>query len=217
MQKLFLFDLDGTVLKVQNTIMAAIVDKSLTISGLEHEIKSEKKFAGRTDKDIFYSFVDAENHERYHQLKEAYIQLMLNELKPEHVSLISGVQEACHWLVDSNLTWGLLTGNYERSGLQKVRCSGFPLPVSFGVFGDEYAHRNHLAASSLAKAEAHFGHAFLPEELVIIGDTPKDIECAKVNGFISVAVSTGGYSKEELFACKPDFLIESLSELPALF
>jgi phosphoglycolate phosphatase-like HAD superfamily hydrolase len=217
MNKLFLFDLDGTILKVHHQKMAEIVDKSLAISGLSFAITSEKKFAGRTDHDIFNSFIPDLSQETYHQLKETYIDLMINELKKEHVDLLHGVDVVCTWLQSSQADWGLLTGNYERTGLQKVSCSGFPLPISFGVYGDEYASRNQLAASGLDKARQHFGKEFQPHQIVIIGDTPKDIECAKVNGYISVAVSTGGYTWEELQAHQPDFTIQSLSELIEIF
>lgn len=217
MNKLFLFDLDGTILKVHHHKMAEIVDKSLINTGLSFAITHEKKFAGRTDHDIFNSFVPDLSQELYQKLKNNYIDLMLKELNPEHVDLLDGVHIVCKWLIETKADWGLLTGNYERSGLQKVFCSGFPLPVSFGIYGDEHTHRNHLAASSLNKARQHFGKEFAPHQLVIIGDTPKDIECAKVNGYVSVAVSTGNYTKEELQSYQPDYAIQSLSELVHLF
>lgn len=47
---------------------------------------------------------------------------------------------------------------------------------------------------------------------MVIGDTPKDIECAKHNNFISVAVATGRYSVEELAKHQPDFVLTDLSD-----
>jgi len=46
---------------------------------------------------------------------------------------------------------------------------------------------------------------------VIIGDTPKDIECARAFGARCVAVTTGGYSCEEIAPHEPDALLADLS------
>lgn len=213
LQKLFLFDLDGTVLKVKTKKMVSIVDKTLTHVGLAHHTTLEKKFSGRTDKDIFHSYLDESNVHLYPLLKETYTQYMFNELQNVDVDLLLGVDSVCKWLVNNNLNWGLLTGNFELTGKQKILCSGFPLPVSFGLFGDDFTNRTELAAQAVQHGNAFFGKEFSPSDIVIIGDTPKDILCAKENGFISVGVTTGGYSQEELLAYQPSFVIQDLNQL----
>lgn len=217
LQKLFLFDLDGTVLKVKTHKMVAIVDKTLTHVGLAHHTKIEKKFSGRTDNDIFHSYLDDSNVHLYPKLKETYTELMLNDLQNEDVDLLSGVDTVCNWLTANSLDWGLLTGNFELTGKQKVLRSGFPLPVSFGLYGDFFTNRTELAAEAIKKGNAFFGKEFSPSDIVIIGDTPKDILCANENGFTSVGVSTGGYSKTDLLAHQPHFVIEDLAQLIHLF
>ena len=217
MHKLFLFDLDGTILKVKTPSMVSIVDRSLKDNGLEHKTLIEKKFAGRTDHDIFNSYLDASSNHLYDSLKNRYIDLMLTELTESDVDLIDGVHTVCDWLTTNQIDWGLLTGNYEISGKQKVKCSRFPLSVSFGVFGDHHTSRTELASQALALGKSYFQKEYNERDIIIIGDTPKDIICAKENGYIAVAVATGGYTFDELEAFNPDFTIHNLSELPQLF
>ena len=50
------------------------------------------------------------------------------------------------------------------------------------------------------------------DNVLVIGDTPKDIDCARAAGFVAVAVATGSYGKDELAAHQPDFLFENLSD-----
>ena len=47
---------------------------------------------------------------------------------------------------------------------------------------------------------------------MIIGDTPRDIECARHAGAYAIAVATGQYSREELAPYKPDTLFDDLSD-----
>jgi len=215
--KLFLFDLDGTLLNVKYHRMLHIVDESLKSVGLHQEIHREKKFSGRTDHDIFQSYLNIEMKHQYEQLKSRYIELMQNELKQEDVDLLDGAHEVANWITKNEINWGLLTGNYEVTGKLKVRNAGFPLEASFGIFGDGFLDRTVMAAEAITKAKLHFPFDISSESIVIIGDTPNDIRCAKENNYLSVAISTGAYSKQVLADYQPDFLIESLHELPKLF
>ena len=51
---------------------------------------------------------------------------------------------------------------------------------------------------------------------MVIGDTVHDISCARSIGAYAVAVPTGGATREELAAAKPDLLLESLSDAEPL-
>ncbi|UCD36558.1 MAG: HAD hydrolase-like protein, partial [Nitrospiraceae bacterium] len=46
----------------------------------------------------------------------------------------------------------------------------------------------------------------------VIGDTPRDVRCAKVHGARCIAVATGPYSREELLKTEADLVLDSLAE-----
>src|SRR4051812_15707535 len=53
-----------------------------------------------------------------------------------------------------------------------------------------------------------------PESMVMVGDGPQDIECARRAGVRSVAVDSPFGSHERLLAARPDVLLRTMSELP---
>jgi len=80
----------------------------------------------------------------------------------------------------------------------------------FGAYGCDHADRNLLGPLALQRAAAHAARSFTAEETWIIGDTPKDIACARALGARCLAVATGRFSVSELEAAGADFVIGSL-------
>jgi phosphoglycolate phosphatase-like HAD superfamily hydrolase len=77
----------------------------------------------------------------------------------------------------------------------------FTLP---GAFGDESHNRRDLPARAAERIRKHLQLDLAPEQFIVIGDTPNDIDCARHFGARAVAVGTGRtYSREEILACKP--------------
>jgi phosphoglycolate phosphatase-like HAD superfamily hydrolase len=87
----------------------------------------------------------------------------------------------------------------------------FDLP---GAFGDESHDRRDLPALAVERIRKHMQIDLGPEQFIVIGDTPNDIECAKHFGARSLAVGTGRfYTHEEMLACRPDAWLTDLSNL----
>jgi phosphoglycolate phosphatase-like HAD superfamily hydrolase len=106
----------------------------------------------------------------------------------------------------------LLTGNTEQGAGIKVRHFGLADYFAFGAYGCDHADRNRLGPIALQRAEAHAGKAFSAKETWIIGDTPKDIACAKAIGARCLAVATGSFSIEQLQSHGADLVVASLDE-----
>jgi phosphoglycolate phosphatase-like HAD superfamily hydrolase len=95
----------------------------------------------------------------------------------------------------------------ELMGLDKF----FTLP---GAFGDESHNRRDLPALAAERIRKHLQLDLAPEQFIVIGDTPNDIDCGRHFGARTVAVGTGRfYSTEEILACKPDALLPDLSDV----
>src|SRR6185369_16652039 len=117
-------------------------------------------------------------------------------------SLFPGVRELLERLnkLDDVLV-GLLTGNILRGAELKLRRWNLEPYFRFGAFGDDHENRSVLAQIALDKARALSGRPFSGAETTVIGDTPKDITCARAIGARAVAVATGSISREALAAC----------------
>ncbi|TFK65217.1 hypothetical protein BDN72DRAFT_962673 [Pluteus cervinus] len=98
---------------------------------------------------------------------------------------------------------GLLTGNSQVNALTKLRASTldtslFDLDIS--AFGDVQAKRVNLVHDAIRKLEVKYGIEGIvaPKNVTLVGDTPLDVECAKLAGCKILAVTTGVYKAEQL-------------------
>ena len=89
----------------------------------------------------------------------------------------------------------LVTGNLEPVARRKLASAGIGgyFPAGQGGFGSDAEDRGQLPAVARRRAGA-----WPRERTVVIGDTPRDIACARVDGVRVVAVATGPFSAEAL-------------------
>src|SRR4029079_15724715 len=95
---------------------------------------------------------------------------------------------------DASATLGLVTGNYARAVPLKLRAVGIdPAQFVVGAFGDDAPTRPELVRLAIDRWRARGAHPD-PARVVVIGDTPRDVDCARKNGCRSVAVATGWHA-----------------------
>jgi phosphoglycolate phosphatase-like HAD superfamily hydrolase len=73
--------------------------------------------------------------------------------------------------------------------------------------------RRRLPSLAARRAHALLGTRFRPGDVVVIGDTPHDIDCARAFGAVAVAVATGQHSRDELLAERPDLFFDDLADV----
>ena len=100
-------------------------------------------------------------------------------------------------LAQAGVTLALLTGNLEpiaRAKMAHVGLAGF-FPVGEGAFGSDDERRDALVPVAIARARATSRCA---EPAVVVGDTPRDVTCARAGGARCVAVTTGSHPAADL-------------------
>ncbi|MCW5560011.1 MAG: HAD hydrolase-like protein, partial [Verrucomicrobiae bacterium] len=107
---------------------------------------------------------------------------------------------------------GLLTGNIRLGAGLKLAAHGLASSFVLGAFGDDHLDRNELARIALQRGSAHLGRVLAGDEVVVIGDTRADIECARAIGARCLAVATGGESLPELLEHSPAEAVDSLED-----
>jgi len=149
---------------------------------------------------------------------ERYVTLVREEVAAGHVEVLPGVDELVRALsADGRILVGLLTGNVEEGARVKLAPTGLWPYFAVGAFGSDSARRPDLPAVAVARAEALNGRRYAGKQIVVVGDTPSDIECGAHLGVRSVAVATGRYTADELSAHGPDHVFDDFSDWRAAF
>jgi len=214
--RLVLFDIDGTLLReglAPKIAFARALRETYATSGPIGEFK----FAGMTDPQCVTEIMRlagvAEDviFARRSECLRRYIEHLHVEM-PNHdgARLFPGVRELLERLNKlDDVMVGLLTGNILRGAELKLRRWNLESYFRFGAYGDDHEDRCVLAQIVLEKARALTGRAFGGADTTVIGDTPRDIDCARAIGARAVVVATGQVTRAELLEAGPDALLDS--------
>ncbi len=214
MKRAYLFDIDGTLLKIKRQTNRIIIQQVLKKFGFGDDLLTGTDFAGKTDRDIFSSLLNAPADELFEEVKQRYLRDLDHKITSKDIHVYKGVSETISYLKHKKALTGLLSGNFAEAARIKLSRIGLNEHFSFGVFGDDDHDRNDLPPKALQSLQNLTDTFFHPSDLIIIGDTPRDIRCAQSFGAISVAVATGSGSFEELHSCNPDVVLGSLGDFP---
>ena len=105
-----------------------------------------------------------------------------------------------------------MTGNIEGAAHIKISRARLGRYFLFGGYGSDSSVRSDLTTAAIARAEALSGHAIDPAEVIVVGDTPRDIEAAHGAGTIAVGVATGEYSVDHLREAGAEHVLRSFAD-----
>lgn len=206
---LLLLDIDGTLVLGATEAHREALHEALAIvhgvdvSGLDARISP----AGRTDGEIARLLllaagidavtIDERAFDVAHECARAYALRCEPDLSR---FVLPGVPALLAWLSErSDVVLGLVTGNYEPVARLKLRRAGLgqwvgDAPGAFGTDGEDRAALPAIARRRTGGPGAPFARG----ATIVIGDTPRDIACARADGLRCVAVATGPFSADEL-------------------
>lgn len=217
--KLVLFDIDGTLLTASGAGKRALERALRDVYGTAGPIEGYD-FRGGTDLQIVRDLLrlgglteDAISS-REGRLFRRYEEHLGAEIgEGAAVTLYPGVRGLVEGLAGRPDTLvGLLTGNIESAARIKLSPTGLWPHFRLGAYGSDHADRTRLPVVAAGRAEALVGRAFRGADTVIIGDTPRDIGCARAFEATAIAVATGWHSLEDLAAHAPDHVFADLSD-----
>lgn len=223
MPKLVLFDIDGTLVLTGGAGLRAMTRACEDIVGHADALDGIP-VSGRTDWIILQDTVTRLGRELdrslFDRLRERYVAYLREEIRHPGTGYngalpgVSDLLEALHPRDDVHL--GLLTGNFVEGARIKLERFGLWRYFRCGAFGDDAPDRNALVPVAVDRAAA-CGIPSLPaSDVIVVGDTPHDVACAKAAGATAVGVATGGYTAGELRACGADIVFESLRDTPGV-
>jgi len=220
--RLFLFDVDGTLVTARGAGRAAIGRALEKTYGATGPIETYD-FRGRTDPRIVLDLMRAAGVRvpTAEYVLDACLAAYVRELAGEigdgrRVQVMPGVADVVRRLdARDDALVGLLTGNVQGGARVKLAPTGLWHHFRVGAFGSDDMDRRKLPAVACERARAVVGREFPFERVTIIGDTPLDVDCARACGAVAVAVATGFHPHAELAACAPDLLFTDFSDVSA--
>jgi phosphoglycolate phosphatase-like HAD superfamily hydrolase len=215
---LILFDIDGTLLSSQRAGTRAMAQAARVLFGEDFSFDNVE-IAGRLDPLIWADAARANGindpEARHDDFRQAYVRVLNRHFKerptaralPGVVALIDALRQR------PGVTLGLLTGNYPESGTLKITAAGLALEhFAVAAWGHDGPSRRDLPPVAMARLARTHGRTVEPDEVVIIGDTRHDIDCAAANGCRSIGVATGTETLQALQEAGADLAVESLAD-----
>ena len=219
---LVLFDIDGTLIHSGGSGVHGMNLAFEEIWGMANALQGVP-LSGRTDVLILQEALQRQRlawtAAEIDQFKERYFLHLAADMQQPRPArrLMPGFPELLeHLRKMKHVHLGLLTGNWHKSAEIKLAHFGLWKYFEFGAYADDESDRNKLVPHAIRRAQELYGTTVARDRVYVIGDTPRDIECARPHSATAVAVATGEYSAEELRRHEPDFLFEDFSQVEAV-
>eukprot|EP01084_Bolivina_argentea_P121309 214961_1 len=231
--RLILFDIDGTLIYSQHKLGDAPIVKAVCQAFNDSNItRNGVKFSGKTDRGIIRDLLTA-NNVQYDQYKVNETLKLLPNIMHKEVEIKNAVYKTqlnAIELLDSlsertDVVCGLLTGNIHKNVDIKLGNANnnflkyFPKLNNnyIGGFGSDDEIRSNLISFAKERYAKYLNIDINTinnnTDLIVIGDTPRDIECAHVNNVPVVAIATGRFTMEQLQKENPNGLLKDFSDI----
>jgi phosphoglycolate phosphatase len=213
--KLLLFDIDGTILLSGGAGAKAMLAAGQKLFG--DSFNFDLDTSGKLDTQIYEELSKLnptlDMQHRHDEFRETYLKLLEFELRWENKAfLMPGIKVLLEELRKrQHITLGLLTGNYGPAAKLKLKAVDIQHDwFSVTAFGDEGVTRPDLVELAMKRYRELKNETLHPREVVVIGDTPKDVACAQAHGCVAFAVATGRWSVAQLQAARADIVVDNL-------
>jgi len=235
-QRLFLFDIDNTLLYTGGAGSRAMDIAFERLHGVAKAF-ADISLAGRTDTAILrdaltlHNLLDGSFSPLLRRFRASYCRHLARTLGESQGQVLPGVQQLLDALGSAGELLGLATGNFRRSAFMKLRhyrldgyflhspegsaATGPAAPQRLalaGAFGDDAEERARIVALAARRLARRAGRPLSGCRLYVVGDTPGDIAAATANGACAIGVATGSYSCADLTGAGAHLVLPDLGD-----
>lgn len=212
--KWIFFDIDGTLLYARGSGREAFRQAFAEAFGWEQNV-DHINFYGATDLDVFRKICTVRDETSTPEMEQAFFDHLAPaldaQLSKNSLEIFPNIGKILPRL-SKGWKLGIITGNIEATAKLKLKHAGlldYFDPCGFGC-GCDHPDRVEIARLALERAGD-------PEHRILIGDTPKDVHAAQLNGMTSIAVATGGFDFQALEKTNADYVFEDFTDEERLF
>lgn len=206
--RLVLFDIDRTLLDTHGGNKRAMLRAGKAVYGEVFNLEGVDR-SGRLDAHILHDAASrigkSASEDQLNAFRDNYANELKHELEhqremPGAVAWVQALEEI------QSVTLGLVTGNFGSAAAVKIPAIGLNFNTfTANGFGDKGQRRADLVVRAReACSEVQIEHT------LIIGDTPRDIACAKENNCPCLCVATGDFTAEQLYEAGAPLVVETL-------
>jgi phosphoglycolate phosphatase len=211
--KLLLFDIDGTLVLTGGAGIRALNRAFQQVVGIENAMSGIRPH-GKTDPAIVREIFtvrggDSRFSDTVEQILDAYVAYLPEEVQSSKTyRVLPGIHSFLQTFRDHrDVVCGLATGNVVRGARIKLERGNLNSYFKFGGFGSDAESRTDLVRQAAARGMRQAGQTIGPEDIFVIGDTPRDIDAGREAGFRTVGVATSDYTREHLEAAGADLVM----------
>lgn len=219
--RLVVFDIAGTTLRDDNAVASAF-QKAFAQQGLSIDEADARPLMGYKKTEAIRTMLDKLDVDTDEEMIDAIHQAFVTEMKDHylHSPSVSPLQ-------DAEPMFTLL----KEKGIRVAVNTGFTREIADAILQRTQWLEKGLVDDSIASDEVPMGrpHPYMIQtlmqragiedaaEVIKVGDTEVDVqEGRKAGCALVIGVTTGSYTREELLPYAPDYILDRLSELPAI-
>ena len=216
--KLVIFDLDQTLVDfadLHNEVTHRLLKKHLGIDAWLTEID----YAGTSQRDGMWKLARMKGVSE--AAFESKIDLILEQFGPEFTArmpagasgnLLPGAWQLLEDLSKTDNLLVLYTGDAPSTVDAIFKATGLGRFFRFRFSGTDFPRREDMVARAIQQAEAAAGRKFVGKDVVIIGDSLRDVECGLKFNALIIGVTTGYHTEADLKTAGADLVVGSLLE-----
>ena len=219
MTKIFLFDIDNTLLNSAGAGSRAMNLAFRDLFNIDNGFEGVE-FSGRTDSAIFrdglllHRLPDGDFPALLARFRTSYLRHLGRALPERPGRVLPGVPALLRTLSQTEgVRLGLATGNFRRGAMMKLSHYGIRPFFRSGGFGEDSEQRSEVVALAVRRLGSRPGGR---NPVYVIGDTPLDVEAARANAALAVGVATGKNSAEELTRAGADIVFPDLGDVASV-
>lgn len=199
---------------------ATSFDQAITdVTG--RSVERRPQMSGKTDPQIVREYLEILEIGE----DEVTVSRILGRLESTLAELASRMRETGHatpgsaailerMAQDPTVLSSVLTGNIAPNAVVKLAAFGLDrwLDLEVGAYGSDDADRLRLVPIAMRRAEEGRGARLRPDQVWVIGDTPRDLACARAAGVRCLLVGTGKTPTDELLTLGADAVLDDLTD-----